>query len=226
MKLSQVLGTLTILTGCISALFFADVPKVIKYNKGDIRNYNTIALHELKKGDLVQGTICLTDGYIAEEEETKKSFGVETSRNTTARFYALYTDNGNYVLYQTGSEYECKRLDQIVDEYLQYEEAVEALEESDGEEADYSGLAVPETALDFTGEVVQMPSDLLPIFQNWYGEGFEEVCEGDVIIRTSNFGRFSWVMYAAFGCAAGALVMLALTIFAHIREKRNQQYGN
>ena len=82
MKLSQVLGTLTILTGCISALFFADVLKVIKYNKGDIRNYNTIALHELKKGDLVQGTICLTDGYIAEEEETKKSFGVEAAIGT------------------------------------------------------------------------------------------------------------------------------------------------
>ena len=226
MKLSKVLGTLTLLTGCAASLFFLDVPKVIRYRNGNIRDYNAIALHDLKKGDLVRGTIDLTDGFIAEEEETKTSFGIETSKHTTGRFYALYTDNGDYVLFQTGKTYECNQLDQIAEEYYQHEQAAMELEESDGEEADYSKLPQMETTLDFTGEVIQMPSDLLPIFQEWYGEGFEDACESDVIIRTSDFRRFSWVLYAAIGCAAGALMMLGFTIFVFVKEKRNQQYGN
>ena len=182
-------------------------------------------LHSLKKGDLVQGTIDLTEGSIAEEEETRTFLGTETSKRTACRFYALYTDNGNYVLYQTGSEYECSQLDRIADEYRKLDEAVEALEKSDGEDADFSGLPEPETTLDFTGEVIQMPDDLLPIFRKWYGEGFENACEDSVIIRTSDFYRFSWIVQTAIGCAAGVLLMLVLTVLAFVKEKRNQQYG-
>ena len=225
MKVSKILGTLTLLLGCIAAVFLTDLPKVIRYRRGDIKDFNMVEFGELQKGDLVKGTIDWTDGCIAEEEETNSTFGIETSKRTTGRYYAVYTMNGSYLLYQTGRENEYKKLDQMGDEAEAYYEARTALEESEGEDADVTLLDTPETTMDFTGEVIEMPSDLRPIFEKWYGEGFEDECETDIVIRTSNFDRFSWVIYAGAGCAAGALLMLVLTIMAFVKEKRNQQYG-
>ena len=227
MKGSKIFGTLTILFGCAGVLFLSELPKVMKYRAGDIKDFSEITCGELKKGDLVQGTIDITDGCIAEMEETNTTFGIETSKRTSARYYACYTCSDFYVLYQTGNEGQFSILDKMADESEAYSTAYKMLAEDEGTDADFSKIPPPETTLDFTAEVEAMPSDLLPIFRNWYGEGFDEPdeCEQGIVIRYSRFDRFEWVVYAGIGCAAAAVLMLVLTIRSFIRQKRDQQYG-
>lgn len=227
MRGSKIFGTLTILFGCAAVLFLSETSKVIKYQNGGIKDFSAVAYGELQKGDLVQGTIDMTDGCIAEMEETNTTFGVETSRRTSARYYACYTCGDFYVLYQTGNSAQMNTLDKMADETEAYYTEYQKLAEDEGEAADFTQIPQPSTTLNFTGEVEKMPSDLLPIFRKWYGEGFDEPneVEQNIVIKYSNFGRFAWVLYAGIGCAAAAILMLILTIRSFIKQKRNQQYG-
>lgn len=227
MKGSKIFGTLAIVFGCAAVLFLSETPKVIKYKNGDIKDFSSVAYGELKKGDLVQGTIDITDGCIAEMEETNTTFGIETSKRTAARYYACYTCNDFYVLYSTGNSGQMNTLDKMADETEAYYKEYQMLAEDEGEDADFTQIPQPSTTLDFTAEVEKMPSDLLPIFRDWYGEGFDapNEVEQDIVIKYSKFDRFSWVLYAGIGCAAAAILMLVLTIRSFIRQKRDQQYG-
>ena len=227
MRASRLFGTLTILFGCAAAIFLADTPKVFKYKAGDIKDFNSVAYGELQKGDLVQGTIDITEGCIAEMNETKTTMGIKTSSRTSAWYYACYTCGEFYVLYETGNSTQQGILEKMADETEAYLQERQIMLEDEGEDADFSSIPGPQTTLQFTGEVASMPSDLLPIFREWYGEGFDEpeACEQGIVIQNSNYGRFSWVLYAGIGCAVAALLMLVLTIRSFIQRKRNQQYG-
>ena len=227
MKGSKIFGTLTIILGCAAVLFLSETPKVIKYKNGDIKDFSSVAYGELKKGDLVQGTIDITDGCFAEMEETNTTFGIPTSKRTSAQYYACYTCNDFYVVYQTGNSGQINTLDKMADETEAYYTEYQMLAEDAGENADFSQIHQPTTTLDFTGEVENMSSDLRNIFREWYGEGFNEpnAVEQTIVIRYSKFDRFSWVLYAGIGCAAAAILMLVLTIRSFIRQKRDQQYG-
>ena len=173
MKGSKIFGTLTIILGCAAVLFLSETPKVIKYKNGDIKDFSSVAYGELKKGDLVQGTIDITDGCFAEMEETNTTFGIPTSKRTSAQYYACYTCNDFYVVYQTGNSGQINTLDKMADETEAYYTEYQMLAEDAGENADFSQIHQPTTTLDFTGEVENMSSDLRNIFREWYGEGFK-----------------------------------------------------
>ncbi len=225
MRKTKLFGVLTVVLICLAVIFFSDLPKVLKYQRGEVRDFNSVGFGELEKGDLVQGVIDDTDGYIAEMEETNTTFGIPTSTHTSKRYYALYTVNHTYVLYATGRESDYDTLDKLAQESAAYYDNLEELYHAQGEDADFASVALPETMLEFTGEVEEMPDDLRKIFMEWYGDGFAQDCEANIVIQTSNFGRFSWVLYAGAGCAVLAVVMLVLTILSLRKEKRDQQYG-
>ena len=225
MKKSKFLGVLALVLGCFAVVFLMDTPLFLKYRNGEIKDYNSVQFGELKKGDLVQGTIDDTDGQVAEMEETNTMFGIPTSKRTTSRYYALYTYDDIYVLYETAKESELKQLDKIAEESTAYYTALQEAYEQDGEDADYSAIEPPTATLEFTGEVKEMPDDLKEIFRQWYGDGFDEDCETDIIISYSNYDRFSWVIYAGAGCAVLAIVMLVLAIAALRKEQRDQQFS-
>ena len=225
MRKTRIFIVLAVVFGCFAAIFLSDIPKVQKYRRGEIKDYNSVGFGELEKGDLVQGIIDDTDGCIAEMEETNTTFGIPTSKHTSKRYYALYTVNHTYVLYATGRESEYDALDQLARESAAYYDNLEELYQAGGEDADFSSVSLPETMLEFTGEVEEMPDDLRGIFQKWYGEGFAQDCETNIVIQSANFGRFSWVLYAGACCAVLAVVMLVLTVISLRKQKRNQQYG-
>lgn len=219
----RVLGTITMVCLCFAVVFLMDIPQFLKYKKGDIKDFETVAAHELQKGDLVQGVIDYTDGCIAEMETTNKTFGVTTSKETTKRYYAVYMYNENYILYETGNQSQYNTLDRLADECEAYYNALAAIYGENGS-GDSTELEQPVTTLSFTGEVKVMPSDLADIFEEWYGEGFDTECE-KYVIANADFSRFSWVIYAGAGAAVLGIIMLVITIMAWKKDKRDQSFG-
>ena len=219
----RVLGTITMVCLCFAVVFLMDIPQFLKYKKGDIKDFETVAAHELQKGDLVQGVIDYTDGCIAEMETSNKTFGVTTSKETTKRYYAVYMYNENYILYETGNQSQYNTLDKLADECEAYYNSLAEIYGENGS-GDAADLIQPSTTLSFTGEVKVMPSDLVDIFEEWYGEGFDTECE-KFMISHADFSRFSWVIYAGAGAGVLGIIMLVITIMAWKKDKRDQSFG-
>lgn len=219
MKKTKFLGIITLVCLCFGIALLTDLPKFIKYQKGDIKDFETVAAGELKKGDLVQGTIDLTDGCIATNEQTKTTFGIETSKSTTSRYYAVYMYNEQYILYQTGMKDQYETLDKLTDECDEYYSSLDEAYSAAGDgDVDLSKVKAPETTLEFTGSVSEIPDDLSAIFREWYGEGFDQDCE-TVMITYSDFSRYlRFVIVGAAGVVLG-IVFLVLTILSHRKEK-------
>lgn len=211
-KKVSTMGTFALVCLCFAFVFLTDLPQFLKYKKGDIKEFETVAEHELKKGDLVQGVIDFTDGYIAEMETTNKTFGVTTSKETTSRYYAVSMYNGNYILYETGNDSQYTKLDRLADECQEFYESM-------GENYDdFSNLVRPTTTLEFTGVVKSIPSDLSDIFEEWYGEGFDTECE-KFMITNSNFTRLGGLVIVGVICAVLGIALLVLTVIAWRKEK-------
>lgn len=219
MKKTKFLGIITLICLCFGIALLTDLPKFLKYQKGDIKDFESVAAGELKKGDLVQGTIDFTDGCIATNEQTNTTFGIETSKNTTSRYYAVYMYNEQYILYQTGMKDQYETLDRLADECDTYYNSLsEAYGEEDGGDVDVSKIQAPETTLAFTGSVSEVPDDLSAIFREWYGDGFDQDCE-TVMITYSDFSRYlRFVIIGAIAVVLG-IVFLVLTIITHRKEK-------
>ena len=218
MKKTKFFGVLILLCLCFGLAMLSDLPKFIKYQKGDIKDFETLEAGELQKGDLVQGIIDITDGCIAENEQTNTTFGIETSKHTTARYYAVYMYNGMYILYETGNQAQYQTLDALTKECEIYNESLTEAFEND-EDADLSSIERPSSVLEFTGAVKEMPDDLYAIFREWYGDGFENECE-TVLISYSNFSGYLRMILIGAGCIVLAVVFLILLFVTRKKDKQ------
>ena len=218
MNKTKFLGILTIICFCFGAALLTDLPKFLKYQKGDIKDYATVQAGELKKGDLVQGTIDITEGAIAENEETNSTFGIETSKRTTSQYYAVYMYNGNYILYQTGNQEQYQTLDKLAKECEVYFDSLDAVYGEEGS-GDASGIVQPQTTMDFTAVVDEIPDDLSAIFREWYGEGFDQECE-TVMLTYADFSRFLRMIIVGAVSAVLGIVFLVLTIVSWRKSKQ------
>ncbi|MBR3267697.1 MAG: hypothetical protein IKI58_03065 [Oscillospiraceae bacterium] len=210
---------LTIVFAVLSvALLAADLPAWQKYRKGDIKDFNTVAAGELKEGDLVKGYIEVTEGSIAERQETKKHFGITTSKSTTMQYYAVYMDNGQCILYGTSKSDEYAQLDKLGRDWTYFFKMMdvnpEELTESDR----------PTARIPFTARVNKMSKDLNSIFSSWWGENYNTECETNVIMTYARFEGFQTTVFIGFGLAAGAVLMLILFIVTVIKGKKAPQY--
>lgn len=220
MKKTKFLGTITLLLLCFGIALLTEIPHFIRYQKGDIKAFESVAAGELKKGDLVQGEIDITDGCIATNEETNSTFGIETSRRTAARYYAVYMYNGNYILYQTGNQQEYDALDRIADAWEDYYDALGGAynAENPEQESDLSDIPAPSETLSFTGTVKEMPDDLDAIFREWYGEGYDDECETVLICRADFSSYLRFVIIGAV-CVILGIVSAVLTLIMRKKEK-------
>lgn len=221
MKKTRFFGTLTVLLLCIGIGLLTELPHLIRYQKGDILEFETVSAGELKKGDLVQGEIDITDGCIATNEQTNTTFGIETSRHTASRYYAVYMYNGMYILYETGREEQYELLDRLADEWEEYYQALDAADEAEDaqQESERIDISAPTETLAFTGMVKTVPDDLLAIFRKWYGEGFDDNCE-TVMITYSDFGSFLRFVIIGAVCVLLGIGCLILTLVTRRREKQ------
>lgn len=218
------LGVLTMIALVFGVVFLMDLPTFLKYKKGEVKSFDELMPNELNVGDLVSGTIDFTDGSFAEMEETNTTFGIETSRRTTKQYYAVYMYNDMYVAYETGNAEQIEKLDQLTDECRKYYESIEEAYAKDEDSPDFSGIFQPETVVEFSGKVEQLPADLDGLFREWYGEGYDKEVE-KVLITYSDFSRFSWIVYAGIGCAALGIILLIVTIIVWRKEKGEQSYS-
>lgn len=193
----------------LSIAFLSEYPKWKKWKNNDIKDFNAVQAGELTDGDLVRGTIDTTDGVVAELEESRKTFGITTSKSTTMLYYAVYMDNDMYVLYGTSASEDYAVLDRIADQNG------EEIEEGDR----------PTESITFEGEVRSMPSDLNNIFADWYGENYTTDCETSFYVVRTDYSKYNWIIYAGFACAGGAVLMFVLWIVLIVRGKKSAQYG-
>ncbi|MCQ2416717.1 MAG: hypothetical protein MJ071_02775 [Oscillospiraceae bacterium] len=230
MRFSRPVGYIGLLAAIFSAVFLADIPNYMKYKKGDIKDFNTVEASELKKGDLVQGVIDMTYGCVADYEETETVLGIQTSKEVTKQYYSVVMDCGKEVIYETGNSEQLNSLELLTKQCEDYFEAVnEAYENYDefrDDEPDLEMIEYPTKQIEFTGQVVDMNSELLGIVKEWYNddEDFNANCASDIVIRYSEFSRFTWVVYAGIGAGVLAIVMLVLWIVLRKREKSIGMY--
>lgn len=221
----KVFGVAALVLACFALAFLSDMPKFLKYQKGDIKDFDTVAAGELQQGDLVQGTIDFTEGCIASMETSNKTFGITTSTRTSSQYYAVYMYNNQCILYETGNSSQYGILDRMGEEYIRYIESYDEVF-SEGGSMDAADVEVPATTMEFTGVVNSMSSDLEEIFREWYGDDAAYAAEAEsVIITYTDFSRFAGIVYAGIGCAVLAVVMLVLTILTWRKSKREQQFS-
>ena len=221
----RIFATITLLLGCIGAGLLTELPKYLKYKKGDIKDFSAVQAGELKKGDLVQGTIDFTEGCIAEMETSNKTFGVTTSKKTTSQYYAVYMDNDQCILYETGDQSEWTKLDKMGQEYLDYLDSYDEVFSESGSN-DPADVTIPTTTMEFTASVRDMPTDLEGIFREWYSDdqAYAKEAEQVVLVR-ADFSRFGSSIIIGIVCAALAVVMLIVTVISLINSKKNQQFS-
>lgn len=207
MKKVKTFGIIALVLGIMAVTFLMDIPTFMKIKRGQIKDFNSVAAGELQKGDAVSGTIDMAFGPVAEEYST--TYGVRTSDKSSKLYYALWMDNDQFVLYETGSNDEYTTLDRIVAETENY---FDSLDEAD-ETGDITDLMPPTTTLQLEGRVTNLSGEIKDLFEEWYGEGFETECE-PVMITHVVFDRFGTMIYAGLGCALLCVVMLVVTFIA------------
>lgn len=194
------------------------LPKYLKYQKGDIKEFEEVEAGELQAGDLVQGVIDFTDGCIAENEETKSTMGIETSRRTASQYYAVYMYNDQYILYETSNQAQYQTLDKLANECEMYYQSVDEVYGEGGSE-NAEDLIQPTTTMEFTAVVQKMPDDLSAIFREWYGEGFDQDCE-TVMLRYTDFSTLLRNVLIGAGLLALGVIFLIITIISWRKSKQ------
>ena len=184
-------------------------PQFLRYVKGDLRAFEEVAAGELKAGELVHGVIDITDGCIASNEETKSTFGIETSKRTTALYYSIVGYDDQYMLYETGNTEQYATLDALADECERYYSD----ENADAEE--------PHSFLEFTAVVRNMPDDLSAIVQECYGNDYVQYFE-QVMLVSANFK--SYPVNIAIG-AAGAVLGIVFLILTIVSWRKSKQFS-
>lgn len=214
---------LTLVAACISVVFLTDIPAFLKYKKGDIKDYGTVAAGELKKGDLVRGTVDMTLGPCAEEYTT--NYGVRTSDKSSKLYYVLWMPNRQLILYETSSSAEYALLDKMADETYNY---FETLDEGI-ELGDMAGVALPTTTLELEGRVTEMSSEISGYFKSMYDQIFDDNDFANtaepVMITHVALRRLGMLVIIGAACAVLAIALLVVTIIVWRKEKYNSQYS-
>lgn len=209
MKKIRVLGSIALVALIVGIVLLTDMPSYIKFLKGDIVDYNTVAAHTLKKGDLVEGVVDAALGCCAEEYET--TFGIRSSDDSTKLYYVLWMDNSQFIVYETASNAQYTKLDAITDATDQYLSALEAGDEN----------ASLNTTMTMQGVVKDLPSDIEGYFHEWYGSDdpdYATQCEG-VMITNTNFDHLGTSVFIGAGCVLVAIVLGVVLLVLWRKEK-------
>ncbi len=209
MNKTKIFGTIALVCLCLGGVLLSTFPQFLRYVKGDIRAFEEVAAGELKAGELVHGVIDITDGCIASNEETKSTFGIETSKRTTALYYSIVGYDDQYMLYETGNTEQYATLDALADECERYYSD----ENADAEE--------PHSFLEFTAVVRNMPDDLSAIVQECYGNDYVQYFE-QVMLVSANFK--SYPVNIAIG-AAGAVLGIVFLILTIVSWRKSKQFS-
>lgn len=221
MKLGRFLLSLALVAACVAAVLLTDIPAWLKYKKGDVKDYNLAEAGELKKGDLVQGTVDMSLGPCAEEYNT--TYGVRSSDNSSKLYYVLWMDSDQLIVYETSASSDYAALDRIADETVNYFKTL-----NEGVElGDMAGVQLPTSTLEIQGRVTELPSDIKGWFKELYDKAFEdddfEKSAEPVMITRVQLDRLGMLVIIGAGCAVLAIVLLAAGIAVMRREKANLQ---
>lgn len=212
--LSIVFLILALILAAFASVFLLRLPVWIQYRRGDIKDYNLAQPRSLQAGDLVQGTVDMNLGSCAEEYITKTAFGVQTSDKSRARYYVLWLDCGTIMLYEAVNEDEYAALDEMARQTDAYFASLNTA-------GDAPDVALPQTTLKITGQVREIPEQVLSYFREWYGdEHFEDIAE-PYMISALSFDGLGISVLIGLGLAALCITMLVLAIV--LRSKAGKE---
>lgn len=185
--------------------------------EGNIKDINQLAMGELQKGDLVQGTFDTTWGYFAEEYET--TYGLRLSKDSTKLYYLIDMVD-YYLIYETAVKSQYSTLDEMSDElYLHCEQM--------GEEEGVFDNWNPTIKLEITGSAVKANDEIrgyckeaLDDLTGGMGEEEMEFVE-TYMVSYENFDTMNTRMYVGFGVAGVGLLLLIIAVVLIIRGFRN-----
>ena len=205
------------LLAIIAVVLLMDIPTFMKIKRGQIKDFNTVAAGKLKEGDPVKGTIDTVLGACAEQYSTK--FGIRTSSDSKLRYYVLWMDNEQLILYETGDKEEYSKLEKISDETADYFDSMAEVEES----GDIDDLRLPTTTMEFEGVVRKPTSEIMDYFKEYYGKMFESDFASraeKVMISHREFSQYTVTMWIGLGCAVLCVVLGVVAFILWRKQKK------
>ncbi len=127
----------------------------------------------VKAGDVLTGSITVTDGKITSAACGCEIAGQSYAADTEMLYYSVYDSESNCCLYGTNIESEQAALQQLADQWKDY-----LAKSAEGTATDAD---IPKSPVQITGIAVPVSDAIRSTFSEWYGEGFDTDCVTDYV---------------------------------------------
>ena len=152
------------------------VPAVKVEPSGTETALNELNPAAVKAGDLLTGSVTVTDGKITSAVCGCDIAGQSYTADTEMLYYSVYDSESDCCLYGTNVQSEQEALQQLADQWTEY---LRKSAEGTATDAD-----IPKSPVQITGIAVPVSDALRSTFSEWYGEGFDTDCVTDFVFLT------------------------------------------
>ena len=227
MKKAGIFAVLALPAACTAILFSSSLRPFLQLQRNETDSLQTFSSQQIIAGDLAQGIIDNTDGFIAEQTVRNTVYGFSLQEHSVNRYYVFALPDGKLMLYETGRQQDYEQLSRLADACETYHDALLKTAERDGRKADLIAVKKPELTVQVTGVIRKMPVKVRNIFSNWYGKAytgrFSEACETAYLLVQTDASAIHKNACISGLCAVLTCILLAAAGILHRREKRNQQ---
>ncbi len=206
---------------------------------GKVVNLNEAVKSDFDKKAMIKGDIYYVYDQIAVEEVTHTSYGIKTGTDETY-FYLIDNYNKDWfdsdsqdymtIIYSTADKDKAKKLDEMVQAWIEYENACYELIESGNDNAE-DFPDIPEATLELDGMIAEYNDDDLVKYRDEYlGEYItddvdtfvSEHCT-DMIIKDIKPSRSKGIFFAGIAITVIGIAGLVISIILGIKAKRNSE---
>ena len=206
---------------------------------GKVVNLNEAVKSDFDKKAMIKGDIYYVYDQIAVEEVTHTSYGIKTGTDETY-FYLIDNYNKDWfdsdsqdymtIIYSTADKDKAKKLDEMAQAWIEYENACYELIESGNDNAE-DFPDIPEATLELDGMIAEYNDDDLVKYRDEYlGEYItddvdtfvSEHCT-DMIIKDIKPSRSKGIFFAGIAITVIGIAGLVISIILGIKAKRNSE---
>ncbi|MCI6560567.1 MAG: hypothetical protein PUB66_00960 [Oscillospiraceae bacterium] len=206
---------------------------------GKVVNLNEAVKSDFNKQAMIKGDIYYVYDQIAVEEVTHTSYGIKTGTDETY-FYLIDNYNKDWfdsdsqdymtIIYSTADKEKAKKLDEMAQAWIEYENACYELIESGNDNAE-DFPDIPETTLELDGMIAEYNDDDLVKYRNEYlGEYITDDVDSfvsehctDMIIKDIKPSRSKGIFFAGIAITVIGIAGLVISIILGKKAKRNSE---
>ncbi len=130
----------------------------------------------VKAGDVISGSVTVTDGQITAAASCCEIDGQDYAADTEMKFFSFYDSDAHCCLFGTNVQSEQEALQQLATQWSEY-----LKKSADGTATD---LDIPQAPVQITGIAVPVTEGIRSSFSEWYGDDYDKDCVKDFVFLT------------------------------------------